>query len=91
MDMPRLFSDKGTLIAIDETKLDPITRGRFDAIRAAYHANLEAAEAVQTALADVDEALAAVRNTEEYSDAHYPKQTFHDLWKETFAAVRATG
>lgn len=84
-DLPRLFDDKGRLLRIDEAALDPASRGRFDAIRTAYQANEEADAAVKAAFSEVDAALAAVANTEEFFNAHWPRQSFHDLWKENFS------
>jgi hypothetical protein len=83
-DLPRLFNEKGELINVDVAGLDAPTRARHTAVVTAYHAHVQAQGALTAAYADVDHAVLAVKNTEEFFDAHWPKQTFHDLWRETF-------
>jgi hypothetical protein len=84
MTLPRLFSDKGALITVDPSKFDAPTRARYDAIVAAYRANANAEAELKAAFDEVQSALEGVKNTEAYADAHWPKQTFQDLWKENF-------
>ncbi len=85
MTLPRLFTDKGELIDVDVSSMDADTLARLDKLRAAYRANKDAEQTLADALAEVDAALKAVTNTEDYFNAYYPRQQFHDLWKENFA------
>jgi len=85
MNLPRLFSDKGELITgIDASKFDAPTRARYGAIATAYQANADAQAELDATFDEVQAALEGVKNTEAYADAHWPKQTFQDLWKENF-------
>jgi hypothetical protein len=85
MTLPRLFTDKGELIDVDTSAMDADTLARLDKLRNAYQANKQAEQALADAQAEVSAALEAVANTEDYFNAHYPRQQFHDLWKENFA------
>ncbi len=82
--LPRLFDDKGNLLDVDVSSMDVATLARLDKLRDAYRANKEAEAALESAQAEVSAALEAVANTEDYFNAHYPRQQFHDLWKENF-------
>lgn len=84
MNLPRLFDDKGELINVDASKLDPATRARLEAIRSAYAANSEAQTELDAAYNEVTDALATVEQAESFHNAHWPRQTFHDLWLESF-------
>jgi hypothetical protein len=84
-NLPRLFDDKAALLEVDTSAFDAPTRARHAAIVTAYRANKEAEQALADANAEVAEALQGVKNTEEYFNAHFPRQTFHDLWRENFA------
>jgi hypothetical protein len=83
-NLPRLFSDKGELIEVDASAFDAPTRARHAAIVKAYNANGEAQQILDAAYAEVNDALEGVKNTTAYFDAHWPRQTYHDLWKENF-------
>lgn len=84
-DLPRLFDERGELINVDMSAFDAPTRARHAAIVSAFNANKQAESALTAAFAEVDRALAAVTNTEEFYKAHWPPDTFHDLWKQNFA------
>ena len=84
MTLPRLFTDKGELIDVDTSAMDAPTLARLDKLRNAYQANKQAEQTLADAQAEVSKALEAVDNTEAYFDANYPRQQFHDLWKENF-------
>jgi hypothetical protein len=64
--------------------MDAATLARLETVRTAYKANQEATDALTAAYAEVSAATEAVKNTEAYCAAHYPKQTFQDLWVENF-------
>ncbi len=83
-DIPRIFSDNGALIEIDASKLDAPMRERYAAIVTAHAANQQAEQKLADANAEVRDALAAVRNTEDYYKARWPRQTFYELWRENF-------
>jgi hypothetical protein len=83
-NLPRLFTDKGELIDVATSGMDAGTLARLEAIRVAYTATKEAAAVLADAYAEVNAALEAVKNTEEYFAARWPKQTFQDLWRENF-------
>jgi len=84
-NLPRLFDDSGELIEIDTSRLDADTLARLDKVRAAHKANKLAEKALADAQAEVTAALDGVANTESFYDQYWPKQSFHDLWKENFA------
>ena len=84
----RIFTEKGELINVDTSTMDTPTRARLDAVRAAYQANKEAVAALDTAYAEVANAQQAIENTESYYNARWPRQTFHDLWRETFGTPK---
>ncbi len=84
MTLPRLFTNKGELIDVDTSAMDAPTLGRLETLRNAYQANKQAEQTLADAQAEVSKALEAVANTEAYFDANYPRQQFHDLWKENF-------
>jgi hypothetical protein len=83
-DIPRISSDDGRLIEIDASRLDAPMRERYAAIVAAHSANQHAEQKLADANNEVRDALAAVRNTEEYYNAQWPRQTFYELWRENF-------
>jgi hypothetical protein len=83
-DIPRIFSDNGALIAIDPATLDAPMRERYAAIVATHAANQQAEQKLADANAEVRDAVSAVRNTEDYYNARWPRQTFYELWKENF-------
>jgi hypothetical protein len=83
-NLPRLFTDKGELISVATSEMDGPTRERYAAIDTAYRANKAAQDVLDAAYAEVNDALEGVKNTTAYFDAHWPRQTYHDLWKETF-------
>ncbi len=84
MTLPRLFTDKGELIDIDVSSMDVASLARLETLRTAYQANKQAEQTLADANAEVSAALEAVENTETYFNANYPRQQFHDLWKENF-------
>lgn len=95
-DIPRIFDDNGELITIDGSTLPKPMRARYGAIVAASKAVKQAESALADANSEVTAALEAVRNTESYHLARWPRQSFHDLWKENFGggpanAKRARG
>jgi len=85
INLPRLFDDKGNLLDVDVSSMDAATLARLDKLSDAYQANKLAEQALADAQAEVSAALQAVDNTEGYFNANYPKQSFHDLWRENFA------
>ncbi len=85
MTLPRLFDDKGNLLDVDVSSMDLATLARLETLRNAYQANKAAEQGLADAQAEVSAALTAVANTEDYFNAYYPRQQFHDLWKENFA------
>jgi len=95
-DTPRIFDDDGKLIAIDATKLPAPMAERYAAVVAAYQTNEQAQRELDAANAEVTAALSAVRNTTQLYDSNWPRETFHDLWKQNFGggpanAKRARG
>ncbi len=84
-NLPRLFTDKGELIDVDVSSMDADALARLDKLRNAYRANKEAQATLDAAHAEVSAALEAVKNTETHYNAHWPPQTFQDLWRESFA------
>jgi hypothetical protein len=83
--LPRLFDDKGVLLPdIDTSKMDAPTLERLEAIRAAYRENERAQDELAASNQDVTDALAEIRDAESFHNAHWPRQSFHDLWKENF-------
>lgn len=84
MNLPRLFDDKGALIDVDASAMDAPTFARYRTICAAYQANKDAESKLADAFAEVNSALEGVKNTQQYFDAHWPRQTQHDLWLENF-------
>jgi hypothetical protein len=85
MNIPRIFNDKGELIDVDVSRMDAATLARLEIVRTAYRAHRDAQDALTAAYAEVTAALEAVKNTTEFFDAHFPRQTFLDLWRENFA------
>jgi multidrug resistance efflux pump len=83
-NLPRLFTDKGELIEVDASAFDAATRARHAAIVTAYRANKAAEQTLANMRAEVTTALSAVKNTEEFYNERWPRQQFHDLWKENF-------
>jgi len=92
MELPRIFGDNGAFIEPSPeviAQLDAPTRARLDAVRTAYN-NLLAAQAAEKAATDeVQNALQAIEDAEAYRKRHYPPQSQHDLWIETFGSVEA--
>jgi hypothetical protein len=85
MNIPRLFDDRGKLLDVPTKGMDAATLARLEIVRTAYRAHRDAQDALAMAYSEVTAALAAVKNTTEFFDAHFPRQTFMDLWKENFA------
>ena len=83
-DIPRIFDDNSALIEIDPATLPEPMRARYAAIVAAFEANEQAQAELDDANAAVTSALAAVSNTTKLYEANWPKETFHDLWKQNF-------
>jgi hypothetical protein len=88
--LPRLFSDKGVFVEPDDvTGLDAPTLALLETVRTAYHATRVADAAMVDAIAELAASEAAVKNTQTYFAAHYPPQTFHSLFLETFGGKEA--
>jgi len=84
-ELPRLFSERGELIDdVDTSSFDAATLARFEAVRTAHQSNKQAQDQLTAAYAEVESALAAVKSAEAFFAAHWPKQTFQDLWRENF-------
>jgi hypothetical protein len=83
-DIPKIFDDNGRLIEIDASKLDAPMRERYAAIVTAHAANQQAEQRLADANAEVRDAVTAVRNTEDFYNARWPRQTFYELWRENF-------
>lgn len=83
-EIPKIFDDNGKLIEIDASALDPAMRERYAAIVAANAANQQAEQKLADANAEVRDAVAGVRNTEDFYKAHWPPQTPFELWQENF-------
>ena len=83
-DIPKIFSDNGRCSRLNRATLDAAMRERYAAIVTAHAANQQAEQKLADANAEVRDALAAVRNTEEYYNARWPQQTFYELWRENF-------
>jgi hypothetical protein len=79
-----IFDANGVFIQLDADTLPPAIRDRYIAVRDAYALHIEAEEAEKAALAEVATALKAVNTTREYFTAHFPQQTPHDLWLDSF-------
>ena len=84
-NLPRLFEDKGNMLDVDTSGMNADTLARLETLRTAYQANKLAEQALADANAEVNTALQAVANTEDYFNAHFPRQQFHDLWRENFS------
>jgi hypothetical protein len=84
--LPRLFGDHGELLPdIDTSGMDGPTLARLEAIRAAHRDNERAQAELEASNDDVTAALAEIREAESFHDAHCPRQTFQDLWNDTFS------
>ena len=88
--LPRLFTDRGVLIAdVDTSAMDGPTLARFNAIKIAYSANVAAQQALDAAFNEVTDSLDAVKAAESYSDARWPRTSFHDEWLNAFGSPEA--
>jgi hypothetical protein len=83
-NLPRLFDDKGHLIEVDPSTMDAATRERHAAVVKACRANEEAKAELAAAQDGVTAALRAVDEAEAFHDRHWPRQSYHDLWRENF-------
>lgn len=82
---PRIFDSKGNFIEdVDTTGLDATSLALLENVRTESRAVKAAEQAMADAIAEQSAAKSAVKNTTEYHDAHYPPQSFHALWLETF-------
>jgi hypothetical protein len=82
---PRLFDAKGNFDdAVNLTGLDPKMVALAETVRAESHAVKAAEQTFADANAEVIASEQALKTTRTYHDAHYPPQTFHSLWLETF-------
>ena len=86
MNLPRLFSDQGRLLLdIDTSQLDADAFARLEAVRVAYFTNVEAQHALDLELTERSNIAAQLNDATTYHDKQWPRQTFHDLWKQNFA------
>jgi hypothetical protein len=83
---PRIFDDKGKFIEpADTSGLDAPLLALLDTVRTEYRATQAAEQAFTDACAEVTASANAVTVTKTYHDAHFPPQSFHELWRENFA------
>ena len=82
--MIRILDDNGALLDVDAATMDAPTRERYAAVRHAFLLNRDATLALNAAIAEENAALEAIKQTESFHDAHWPRQSAHDLWKENF-------
>jgi hypothetical protein len=89
MDLPQIFGPKGVFVEPSDTSgLDAPTLERLDGVRVAYR-NLETAQSAEQAAADnIATCLAAIKTAEDYRSAHYPPDTFRDLWVSSFGSEK---
>jgi hypothetical protein len=84
IDIPQIFDRDGKLIELDASTMPPDMAARYATVRNAYALNAKAEQDLADANAEVKRALEAANNTREYYNAHFPRQTQHDLWRENF-------
>jgi hypothetical protein len=82
---PRLFADDGTFNEnVDLSELDPAMVALAENVRAESRAVKVAEQTFADACAELAASEKGLTVTKTYHDAHFPPQTFHDLWRETF-------
>jgi hypothetical protein len=82
---PRLFDAKGNFQEnVDLTGLDPKMVTLAETVRTESRAVKAAEQVFADACAELSASEKSVTVTKEYHDAHFPPQTFHDLWRENF-------
>jgi hypothetical protein len=83
--MIQIFDSRGVLIENpDTTGLDANALALLATVTREYHATRAAEAALQAAITEQAASELAAKNTRDYCDAHYPPQSFHSLWLETF-------
>ena len=83
--MIQIFDSRGVLIENPDTSgLSDTALALLETVRTEYAATRAAEAALQAAFTEQAASELAVKNTRAYLDAHYPPQSFHSLWLETF-------
>jgi hypothetical protein len=88
-----LFDSKGALLPLDtiEPQLDtPELKERFEAVRIAHQAVMEADADVAACNDSIKDGMNELAAAEGYLKEHYPAPSYMDLWRE-MKATRASG